>query len=127
MSRGKGGDLGWVSIRSLGSDQFAKQVMSQPLHLISKPIETENAWHIAQAYAERGAGPVPIDNDVRLDIAGVPFPGIRPGAPVYPAGTGAEAPFPLPGGNGVDDQVCSPRIREVHLPGRSCRSRGFAR
>lgn len=71
MSRGKGGDLGWVSERSLGSDAFAKRVMSQPLNLISKPIETENAWHIAQAYAERGAGPVPIDNEVRLDIAGV--------------------------------------------------------
>ena len=71
LTNGKGGDLGWVSLRSLGSDAFAKHVMSQPLHLISKPFETENAWHIAQAYAERSAGPVPIDNDVRLDIAGV--------------------------------------------------------
>jgi hypothetical protein len=42
--------------------------MTQPLHLISKPIETDAAWHILQVTAERKTGPVPLDAEIRADI-----------------------------------------------------------
>lgn len=67
-SRSRGGDLGWVSAQSLGSSEFSGIVMSQPLHMISKPIETDDAYHIVQVVGERPTGPVPLDDEIRADI-----------------------------------------------------------
>ena len=68
VTRGRGGDLGWVSEQSFGSGPFAERVMKQPLHMISKPFETDEAWHIAQATGDRPAGPVALDAEISADI-----------------------------------------------------------
>ncbi len=67
-SRGKMGDLGWVTWQSMGAGKFADILKSQPVHMISKPLETDVAWHILQVTAERSAGPVPLGPEVMGDI-----------------------------------------------------------
>ncbi len=68
ITRGAGGELGWISEKSVGGGIFAEVAMRQPLFMISKPFETDNAWQIVQAYAERPAGPVAMDAEIRLDV-----------------------------------------------------------
>lgn len=68
FSRSRLGDLGWVSATSLGGGRFGELAMSQPLHMISKPIETDVSWHILQITDERPAGPVPLNDEIRRDI-----------------------------------------------------------
>lgn len=67
-TRGTFGDVGWVNWQSLGPGAFGDRVKSQPLYQISKPFETDIAWHILQVIAERPAGPVPLDDEIRADI-----------------------------------------------------------
>ena len=67
-SRGKMGDLGWVTWQSMGAGKFADILKSQPIHMISKPLETDVAWHILQVTADRAAGPVPLGPDIIGDI-----------------------------------------------------------
>lgn len=67
-TRPRGGELGWVSEYSLAPGVFTERVMKQPLFMYSKPFETDNAWHIVQALADRPAGPVPMDDEIRADI-----------------------------------------------------------
>lgn len=68
ITKGGGGDLGWVSEQSLGPGVFTDRVMTQPLHMYSKPFETNDAWHILQVVADRPAGPVPLDAEIGADI-----------------------------------------------------------
>lgn len=68
ITKGGGGDLGWVSEQSLGPGVFTDRVMTQPLHMYSKPFETNEAWHILQVVADRPAGPVPLDAEISADI-----------------------------------------------------------
>ena len=68
ITRGRGGDLGWVSEQSLGPGPVTERAMTQPLYMFSKPFETNDAWHIVQATADRPAGPVPLDDEIRVDI-----------------------------------------------------------
>lgn len=68
ITKGRGGDLGWVSEQSLGPGVFTDRVMTQPLYMYSKPFETNDAWHIVQAIADRPAGPVPLDAEISADI-----------------------------------------------------------
>ena len=68
ITRGHGGDLGWVSEQSLGVGPVTERVMKQPIYMFSKPFETNEAWHIVQAVADRPAGPVPLDDEIRADI-----------------------------------------------------------
>lgn len=68
ITRGRGGDLGWVSEQSLGVSPVSERIMQQPLYMFSRPFETTDAWHIVQAIASRPAGPVPLDDDIRADV-----------------------------------------------------------
>lgn len=68
ITKGRGGDLGWVSEQSLGPGVFTDRIMTQPLYMFSKPFETNDAWHIVQAIADRPAGPVPLDAEISADI-----------------------------------------------------------
>lgn len=68
ITKGRGGDLGWVSEQSLGPGAFTDRIMTQPLYMFSKPFETNDAWHIVQAIADRPAGPVPLDAEISDDI-----------------------------------------------------------
>lgn len=71
LTRGKGGDMGWVSERALEPSPLSEKILNQPLHLISKPIETPIGWHIAQVTDERPAGPVPLNDEIRREIMSV--------------------------------------------------------
>jgi hypothetical protein len=68
ITKGRGGDLGWVSEQSLGPGVFTERVMNQPLYMFSKPFETNDAWHIVQVTADRPAGPVPLDAEIGAEI-----------------------------------------------------------
>jgi hypothetical protein len=68
ITRGNGGDLGWVSLRAMEPSPLSEKILTQPLHLISKPIETPIGWHIAQVTEERAAGPVPLNDEIRREI-----------------------------------------------------------
>ncbi len=68
LTRGAGGDLGWVSEHSLGATKVSEVAMHQPLYMYSKPFETDAAWHIVQAIADRPAGPVPLNAEIGMDI-----------------------------------------------------------
>jgi hypothetical protein len=62
------GQLGWLSPESVADAELLKPFFETPLHMISKPFETEYGWVIMQVTAERGKGPAPIDAFILNDI-----------------------------------------------------------
>ncbi len=68
LTRGRGGDIGWVSRRSLGPGPLTDKVFGSPLYMYSKPFESDAGWHIVQVTGERPAGPVPLDAEITNEI-----------------------------------------------------------
>lgn len=62
------GNLGWLSPAAIGDTELVKPFFETPLHMISRPFETDYAWIIVQATDERKAGPAPIDDIILTDI-----------------------------------------------------------
>ncbi len=62
------GEMGWLSPVAIADKELLKPFFETPLHMISKPFETEYGWIIVQVTGERSAGPAPIDQFIYTDI-----------------------------------------------------------